>query len=108
MWRLRAKSLRWHYRAADVSHCYAYNRRAGCRSQVLLQIPYQRSLEGGSDWTYFEPERPIDRLTATAKNAALYEREGSLGRMLFVVTEITYRNQFNESVVQQCDTGIYY
>ncbi len=76
--------------------------------RALLQFPYQRSLDGGSDWTYYEPIRPGDRLTATAKIADLYERDGSLGSMLFVVTEITYRNQFGEVVVRQRDTGIYY
>jgi acyl dehydratase len=76
--------------------------------RALLQIPYRRSLDGGSDWTYLEPIRPGDRLTATAKIAELYERDGSRGHMFFVVTEITYVNQFGEVVVRQRDTAIYY
>jgi len=74
----------------------------------LWQIPYTRSLDGGSDWTYFEPIRAGDRLTATTKIAELYERDGAWGHMLFIVTEITYANQFGQVVVKQRDTGIYY
>ena len=76
--------------------------------RALLQIPYSRSLDGGSDWTYLEPVRPGDRLTATARIADLYEHDGSRGHMLFVVTEITYTNQFGEVAVRQRDTAIYY
>ncbi len=73
-----------------------------------LQVPFRRSLDGGSQWTYFEAIRPGDRLSATAKIADIYEREGALGHMLFVVTQITYVNQFGEVVVKQRDTAIYY
>ena len=76
--------------------------------RAQLQIPYARSLDGGSEWTYVEPVRPGDRLTATAKIADLYEQDGSRGHMLFVITEITYVNQFDEVVVEQRDTAIYY
>ncbi|MFP5331132.1 MAG: MaoC family dehydratase N-terminal domain-containing protein [Acidimicrobiia bacterium] len=68
--------------------------------------PLSNSLDGGSEWQYFHPIRPGDRISATSKLADLYERDGSLGRMLFVVTEITYRNQFDEIVVIQRDTAI--
>jgi acyl dehydratase len=75
---------------------------------VKLRGPYARSVDGGSHWRYFEPIRPGDRLTARVKLVDLYEREGSLGPMLFVITEITYRNQFGRVVATQRDTAIRY
>lgn len=69
---------------------------------------YARSLDGGSRWRYFEPIRPGDRLTATMKLAEVYERDGSLGSMLFQVFELTYVNQLGQVVATQRDTAIRY
>ena len=68
--------------------------------------PLPNSLDGGSEWHYLQPIRAGDRITATSKITDIYERDGSIGRMVFVVTEITYRNQFDEVVVVQRDTAI--
>jgi acyl dehydratase len=75
---------------------------------IRPDVQLTRSLDGGSEWRYFEPIRPGDRITATKKLVDAYERAGSLGRMLFLVSEITYLNQFDEVVVVQRDTAIYY
>jgi acyl dehydratase len=70
--------------------------------------PLPNSLDGGSEWHYLQPVRAGDRLTATRKIADIHERDGAKGRMVFVVTEITYRNQFDEVAVIQRDTAIYF
>lgn len=70
--------------------------------------PYPKSLDGGTRWTYLEPIRPGDRITATARLVELYEREGRLGTMLFQVIEIEYSNQLGQRVVSQRDTHIRY
>lgn len=75
---------------------------------VKPDLPLSRSLDGGSEWRYGEPIRPGDRLVATKMLVDAYERAGTLGRMLFLVGEITYRNQFDEVVAVQRDTAIYY
>lgn len=76
--------------------------------KVRLDIPFTRSVDGGSQWRYYEPVRPGDRITATKKLVDLHERQGNQGRMLFKVSEITYRNQFGQVVMVQRDTAIYY
>ncbi len=75
---------------------------------VKLRGPYTRSVDGGSHWKYLEAIRPGDRLTARIKLLDLYEREGTLGPMLFVISEITYVNQFGRTVLTQRDTAIRY
>ena len=67
-----------------------------------------RRLDGGSQWEYFEPVRPGDRLTVTAKYTSFTTRQGRMGEMLFVAVEITYKNQFDELVALQRTTSIRY
>ncbi len=76
--------------------------------RLNLASPYPKSLDGGTRWTYVEPVRPGDRITATATLVDLYEREGRLGTMLFQVIEIDYVNQFGQRVLSQRDTHIRY
>ncbi len=66
------------------------------------------SVDGGTAWTYIEPIRVGDRITGRAKLAEVYEKEGRLGLMLFLVIEITYRNQLDKIVATQRDTYIRY
>lgn len=76
--------------------------------RLKLASPYPKSLDGGTRWRYLEPIRPGDRITATARLAELYERDGRLGTMLFQVIEIEYSNQHGQRVVAQRDTHIRY
>lgn len=73
-----------------------------------LQNPYSAGLDGGSEWEYFEPVRAGDRITVTNKISDMYEREGRLGNMLFVVRETAYVNQFGVKVALQRTTSISY
>jgi acyl dehydratase len=85
-----------------------------CRSlsaaivDVKLNMQSFRGLDGGSDWEYFEPIRPGDRITVQTKIANLRESEGRLGPMVFITTETTYTNQFGQVCVIQRSTGIRY
>jgi acyl dehydratase len=67
-----------------------------------------RGLDGGSDWEYFQPIRPGDRITVQSKLVDLRESEGRLGPMIFTTIETTYTNQFGELCVTQRSTGIRY
>jgi len=76
---------------------------------VKLNMPAGfRGLDGGSDWEYFEPIRPGDRITVQSKLVDLRESEGRLGPMVFIVIETSYTNQFGELCVTQRSTAIRY
>jgi acyl dehydratase len=85
-----------------------------CRSlsaaivDVKLEMPQFRGLDGGSEWEYFEPIRPGDRITVQTKIADLRENTGRLGTMVFITTETTYTNQFGQVCAIQRATGIRY
>ena len=76
--------------------------------KVLVQSPYPANLDGGSEWEYFEPVRPGDRITVTNRVVDLSERRGRLGGMLFIIRETRYVNQFGQLVATQRGTGISY
>jgi acyl dehydratase len=78
------------------------------RPALPFDVPFQRLLDGGSEWEYFEPVRAGDRITAVARVTDLRERAGRLGVMLFMTTVITYRNQFGQVVATQTSTSIRY
>ena len=76
--------------------------------EVRLDMPTARGLDGGSDWEYFKPVRPGDRITVQTKIADLRESAGRLGPMVFTTTETSYTNQFGELCALQRSTGIRY
>ena len=67
-----------------------------------------RGLDGGSDWEYFHPIRPGDRITVQTRLADLKESEGRLGPMVFITMETSYTNQFGQVCATQRSTGIRY
>lgn len=73
-----------------------------------FRLPLARGLDGGSQWEYFEPIRPGDRITVVSKLLDIRESEGRLGAMVFVVVETRYTNQLGELCVIQRSTGIRY
>ena len=78
------------------------------RPELPFDVPFDRLLDGGSDWEYFEPVRVGDRITAVARITDVSERSGRLGTMLLTVIEITYTNQFGQKVATQQGTTIRY
>jgi acyl dehydratase len=73
-----------------------------------VQPPSDKGVDGGSAWTYFEPIRAGDSITAVAKITGFDERETRLGRTVFQRIDSEYRNQFGQLVARQHDTRIYY
>ena len=71
-------------------------------------ITLKRVLDGGSDWEYFHPIRPGDRIAATSQFASFDVKQGRRGSMLFIGVAIIYRNQFNEVVATQRQNRILY
>jgi len=58
-----------------------------------FKSPYSRILNGGTDIEYYEPICAGDVLTSTSKIADISERTGSIGPMLLITGETTYKNQ---------------
>jgi acyl dehydratase len=78
---------------------------------IFLRLPFQlpkRGLDGGSEWEFFHPIRPGDRITVQTKLADLKESEGKMGVMIFHTYEVSYTNQFDEVCVLQRFTLISY
>ena len=71
-------------------------------------MPFDRALDGGSDWEYFFHVRPGDNITATATILDITEREGRLGTMIFTKTIVEYENQLGQIVATQTNTSIRY
>ena len=79
------------------------------RSQELpdLKLQFGRvRLNGGNEYDYYKPIYAGDTITLTAKYADVSERTGRTGRMVFVITEITFTNQLGEVVAKGRNTGI--
>jgi acyl dehydratase len=78
---------------------------------IFLRLPFQlpkRGLDGGSEWEFFHPIRPGDRITVQTKLADLKESEGKMGVMVFHTYEVSFTNQFDEVCVLQRFTLISY
>jgi len=78
------------------------------RELFPFNLPLKRVLDGGSEWEYFEPVRPGDRIQAVSTLRDAIERDGRLGKTLFLTFEITYRNQRGQVAATQKNTLIYY
>ena len=76
--------------------------------RVRLEVAFTASMDGGSEWEYFDVVRPGDTITVTSRFVDFYEREGRLGRMLFAVRELKYVNQFENVVALERNTAILY
>ena len=78
------------------------------RVQLPFELPFERALDGGSEWHYFEPVRPGDRITVVARIENINERTGRLGVMIITTTVTTYTNQLGQVVATQTSNGIRY
>lgn len=64
----------------------------------LAEIEPARILHGEQEYSYERPIRAGDRLTCLARIADVYEREGRLGKMIFVIAEVEGRDDASERV----------
>ena len=63
-------------------------------------LPGTVQLDGGSQWRYFEPIRPGDRITQFRKITEVYERRGSTGPLIFILGHCRFVNQFDQTAVE--------
>ena len=69
------------------------------RGKGQYPLPGTVQVDGGSQWRYFEPIRPGDRITQYRKITDVYERTGSAGQLIFIIGHSRFVNQFDETVV---------
>jgi hypothetical protein len=64
----------------------------------VLKFPFEiaSGLHGSDEWEYFQDIHAGDVLTPRGKIINLVEKAGKVGRMLFVVSEVTFTNQRGE------------
>lgn len=58
--------------------------------ELVLDVPVANRLMAGCSVEFHEPMRDGDLITATTTVADIYEKIGSTGPMLFIVTETSY------------------
>jgi acyl dehydratase len=74
-----------------------------------FKSPYKRVLNGGTEVEYFDEDICAgDVLTSTTKLTDISERQGSMGPMLIIRSETTYRNQQGKVVAVMRGTAIQY
>ena len=80
------------------------------RTARTFESPFTRVFNGGNEYEFFKPIKAGDVLTTTSKIADMYERQGGpqTGRMLFTISETTFKNQDGEIVAKSRGTGISY
>jgi len=68
---------------------------------------FRGSMQANSEWEFFEPVRPGDRITAKAKLTDIYWKQGKRFRLLFAFGETSYTNQKGH-LVACCRAGAVY
>lgn len=68
----------------------------GYSDKILLPPPLTRFVRGGNEYEFFQPVRPMDKITVKRKISQIYEKEGKGGPLVFVIIELTYTNQKGE------------
>jgi acyl dehydratase len=73
-----------------------------------LRTRFTRGLNGGGEYEFFQPIQAGDILSITHRTSDIYERDGRVGKMVFIVSETICRNQKGEIVFISRNTGIRY
>ncbi len=76
--------------------------------QDPIRSKFTRGLNGGGEYESFHPIQAGDVISITHKISDIYERDGRMGKMVFVVSETIYRNEKAEILLIQRTTGIRY
>lgn len=71
-----------------------------------LNWPYKRRLNGGNDIELYQPIRVGDSIKVVDKLVDIKEKQGKRGKMITMVFETTYINQFGELVAKVTTNAI--
>ncbi|MBI3744205.1 MAG: MaoC family dehydratase N-terminal domain-containing protein [Chloroflexi bacterium] len=80
---------------------------ARSESQAAIYKHFKRVVAGGTEYEFFQPLRPGDRLTAERGVGQIFQKEGRSGTLTFVESISTWKNQRGEKVAVQRFTSIY-
>lgn len=76
--------------------------------QWELPLPPCRAIRGGHDYEFFVAARPSDRLTVRWTLSDIFQRDTKKrGALVFVVSDIEYRNQAGTLLARNRETLIY-
>ena len=78
------------------------------QQQLLSSFPLATILHGSTELECYEPARPGDVLTTTARVTNIRERQGKMGKMAFITIDTTYNNQRQELVARSRQLVISY
>lgn len=87
---------------------YSFPIKRGRISGPRFRMPFTRNLNGGNEYEFFQPIQAGDVLSITNRLGDIYERDGRMGKMLFTISEVVFRNQKGETVLIMRNTGISY
>ena len=73
-----------------------------------VKCPCSHRLNGGSELEYYQKIKVGDVISVIGKLIDIQERTGKIGKMLFMILEITYINQEREMVARGRNTFIRY
>jgi hypothetical protein len=77
-------------------------------SLMTAKCPLNRILNGASELEYFHPIKVGDVIYVTGRLEKLRKMEGKEGKTLFMIMEVTYKNQGGEVVAKGRNTYIRY
>ena len=72
-----------------------------------IEIEGARMIRGGHEYEFHRPLYPSDVITADWTVTDVYEREGSTGRLAFLVSEARYTNQRGELIAVNRETLVF-
>lgn len=75
-------------------------------ASLVPDLPLKRVMAGGTKVRYHRPVRPGDVLIATRSLADMYEKSGSQGPLIFLVTRLDVRTEAGEPVAEETQTRI--
>ncbi len=83
-------------------------RKAGVsgRSGLGFKRPYPNSRNAGTEWEFFEPVRPGDTISMNRVVVDMYEKHGREKPLLFIVSELRFRNQLGQLVAKLRSIGV--
>jgi len=73
-----------------------------------IRSAFTRGLNGGGEYEFFQPIQAGDILVITSRISDIYERDGRMGKMVFVISETICRNPQGQMVLIVRHTGIRY
>jgi len=72
----------------------------------LPDLPLKRVMAGGTKTTYHRPIRAGDVLVCTRTLADMFEKQGSTGPLIFVVYQLSVRDEDGQPIVDEIQTQI--